>query len=364
MADLVLDMTPTCINRTAIYHIAMDTYQALSQEFQLAAQFRGAQGPLPTQAQEREAIRDAFFKDVGAFAGLSPHADELDLAPQMARTQEPILFFDPIYALYQPLRAKDVVLVLDLSTLTNPEWHSPGVVRCYERAFRKIACSPAKVATISEHCTAVMRANFAVRESEIVTVPLYLRDLPAKVAATPSPALKPKQYFLFVGSMERRKNIVGLIRAFEMSGLADEGWRLALAGGDGLGAEEIKAAAEEARGVDLLGFVSDGELAWLYENAAAFAYPSYLEGFGLPLLEAMMRGLPCMASITGASQEVCGDLGVLVDPYNAMSIVQGLRECEKRARNWSDADSLRLKQRAAHFSFENYLRVLKSALSA
>ncbi|MCX7899551.1 MAG: glycosyltransferase, partial [Methylocystis sp.] len=142
----------------------------------------------------------------------------------------------------------------------------------------------------------------------------------------------------------------------------EQGWKLALAGGKGLGWEQIHETAGKFDGVELLGFVSDDELAWLYANAAAFAYPSYLEGFGLPLLEAMANGLPCLASITGASREVCGDLGVLVDPYHMNSVVQGLVDCANASQNHDQAAAARLMARAREFSFDRYLGVLRSAL--
>lgn len=358
MRDLIIDMTPTFINKTAIYHIANDTFAALACDYRVRSQIRGE--IVGDARPERVAL--AFSDDIARFAAESAHVGELAAAPPERGERAAVLFFDPIYTLYQPLGANDVVLVLDLSTLTNPEWHAPAVVRCYEQAFRKISASRARIATISDHCTTALRANFSIPADEITTVPLYMRDLPRHEATAPAAALTPRRFFLFVGSMESRKNVVGLMRAFALSGLVEEGWTLALAGGPGIGADEIRAAARDIEGVHHLGFVTDAELAWLYENAAAFAYASYLEGFGLPLLEAMAHGVPCMASITGASPEVCLDLGVMVDPYHTISIVDGLRRCAELAQKDDPGLRARLIARAEQFTFDRYIATLKTTL--
>ncbi len=360
MQDLIVDLTPICVNRTAIYHIALDTFRALGGEA-VGFQFRGERRSMPVDRAEEQEIAGAFFQDVATWAAASPHVDEIDLTPPASDNTAFRLYFDPIYTLYRPLQKRDIVFILDLSTLTNPEWHSPGVAVTYERAFRKLMGSPARIISISEHCTALLRTSFSIPEADIVTVPLYLRDISTGQIGSPYERLTPRKFFLFVGSLEMRKNPIGLLRAFAMTGLASEGWHLALAGGKGLGWEAITVAAEELDGVELLGFVSDDELSWLYANAAVFAYPSFLEGFGLPLLEAMAHGLPCLTSITGASREVCGDLGIMVDPYETQTIVDGLLRCAAISRDVPNADRDDLIARSRTFTFDRYFSKLQEA---
>jgi glycosyltransferase involved in cell wall biosynthesis len=92
-------------------------------------------------------------------------------------------------------------------------------------------------------------------------------------------------------------------------------------------AEEMQKLAETlgiAPRVRFLGYVTDGELAYLYSRAVALAFPSLVEGFGMPVLEAMERGLPVITSNAGALAEVAGGAAVLVDPYNPSDIARAM----------------------------------------
>ena len=122
---------------------------------------------------------------------------------------------------------------------------------------------------------------------------------------------------LCVGAIQRRKNIARLAKAF--ASLPDS-WRLVLAGAaDGYGAaEELRAVDESpARSrIDVLGYVSTGQLDSLYSRASIFAFPSLDEGFGMPILEAMAHAVPVLTSNCSAMPEVAGDAALLVDPLN------------------------------------------------
>jgi glycosyltransferase involved in cell wall biosynthesis len=145
-----------------------------------------------------------------------------------------------------------------------------------------------------------------------------------------------EQMILFVGALQRRKNIARLVEAFEHT---PSGWRLALAGSSGYGAEEIMARIESSpRRADIqtLGFVSDEVLSNLYRRASIFAFPSLDEGFGMPILDAMSHGLPVLTSNISAMPEVAGGAALLVDPADTHAIATGLNQLigdsELRAR--------------------------------
>jgi len=124
-----------------------------------------------------------------------------------------------------------------------------------------------------------------------------------------------EQVILHVGAIQERKNLVRLIGAFEKA--APPGWRLVLAGSDGYGAEAVHAriAASPRRGeIEVTGWIPDDELDGWYRRAAVLAFVSLDEGFGIPALEAMGRGLAVVASRGTALEEVCGEAALLADP--------------------------------------------------
>jgi glycosyltransferase involved in cell wall biosynthesis len=130
---------------------------------------------------------------------------------------------------------------------------------------------------------------------------------------------------LHVGAIQERKNLVRLIGAFEKA--AAPGWRLVLAGSDGYGAEAVHAriAASPRRGqIEVTGWIPDEELDGWYRRAAVLAFVSLDEGFGIPALEAMGRGLAVMASRGTALEEVCGEAALLADPRDEEEIAEAL----------------------------------------
>ena|SRR5690242_10113026 len=114
-------------------------------------------------------------------------------------------------------------------------------------------------------------------------------------------------------------------------------------------------------GVRYLGHVDEPTLSALYESAAVLAFPSLYEGFGLPLLEAMARGLPAVVSKAGALPELAGDAAVLVDPEDVSSIEVGLEKAltDKALRERLSSAG---KERAQRFTWERSAEVTREAL--
>jgi glycosyltransferase involved in cell wall biosynthesis len=98
----------------------------------------------------------------------------------------------------------------------------------------------------------------------------------------------------------------------------------------------------------LLRFVEAAELAGLYRAASVFCYPSFWEGFGLPILEAMAHGAPVVTSRGGATEEIAGDAAVLVDPHDPSAIAAGIRAALERGPELALAG----RERAAGFTWE------------
>jgi alpha-1,3-rhamnosyl/mannosyltransferase len=146
-------------------------------------------------------------------------------------------------------------------------------------------------------------------------------------------------YVFFVGNLEARKNLLGLIRAFQLlkSRRPDfKELRLVLAGKPGFGFEVIREHLDrDSTDIDLKGYQSGPELAALYRGASVFAYPSFHEGFGFPVLEAMGFGVPVLTSRDSAMSEIAGSAaGALVDPASTEEIAAGLERilCDTELR--------------------------------
>lgn len=136
-----------------------------------------------------------------------------------------------------------------------------------------------------------------------------------------------KPYFLFVGTVQPRKNIERLIEAFSL--LKTNKINLVIAGKPGWLYDDIYNAPKRlgiADKVNFLGFVEGEDLPALYSGALAFVYPSLYEGFGLPLLEAMACNTPVVASKSSSIPEVVGKSGLLFNPTNINEIAESLRK--------------------------------------
>jgi glycosyltransferase involved in cell wall biosynthesis len=134
-------------------------------------------------------------------------------------------------------------------------------------------------------------------------------------------------YVLFVGTIEPRKDVPTLVAAFDRIAGDHPDLRLLLAGGRGWGWARTEAAmgrARHAARIESLGFVPDDRVAPLLRGAAAVAYPSLEEGFGLPALEALACGAPLVTTRGSAMEEVAGPAALLVDPGDADGLAHAL----------------------------------------
>lgn len=178
---------------------------------------------------------------------------------------------------------------------------------------------------LSDVIIAVSRFTAAQVEQLLGVEPARIRVVPHGVRIPTMTAVAREDLVLFVGAVQRRKNVARLVKAFER---LPDNWRLVLAGAaDGYeAAAELRAVAESPRraSIDVLGYVTTGELASLYRRARIFAFPSLDEGFGMPVLEAMAHGVPVVTSNCSALPEVAGDAAALVDPLDTEAIGEAL----------------------------------------
>ena len=167
-------------------------------------------------------------------------------------------------------------------------------------------------------------------ENKIRVIPLapnQIEDSAKKEIDLKFLKLEKKGYFLFVGQICIRKNIINLLKAFSLSGLHSD-YKLVLAGMEGKGIKIIKEAVLELgldERVELLNYIPDESLSSLYEKSAGFVFPTFYEGFGIPILEGMMNKTPVLTGNIGASPETAGGFAVEVSPFSVDEISEGLK---------------------------------------
>ena len=170
-----------------------------------------------------------------------------------------------------------------------------------------------------------------------------------------------ERYLLAVATREPRKNLGALLRAFErLASLVDD-VDFVLVGGRGWRSADLeRTLAAVGDRVKITGFVSDEELAELYAGAAAFAFPSFAEGFGLPVLEAMASGVPVVTSDRTSLPEVAGDAALLVDPDDDAGLVDALERLLTDGELAADLARRGL-ARSAQFTWEACARATRAA---
>lgn len=226
-----------------------------------------------------------------------------------------------------------VVTVHDLVFLRYPDRFRRSK-RLYLQALTGLSVRRARRVIAVSECTAndiVELLGLPRRRITVIPNGLdnpALRPLPpAEIAAFRRAKGLPDRVILYVGTLEPRKNLPALIRAYAAV-RAETGATLVLAGGKGWFYEEIFGTVRALGLADVVrfpGYVPDAELPLWYNSAEVFAYPSLYEGFGLPALEAMACGVPVIAANTSALPEVMGGAGLLVAPTDEAALAAALR---------------------------------------
>ncbi len=213
-----------------------------------------------------------------------------------------------------------VVTIHDMGLETLRDAH-PLAKRVYTRRLvPRVARKARMIVTNSEFSKWEIVRHLGIPEDRIRVTPLA-----ASPEFRPVPAHVQNPYFLYVGNLEPRKNLERLIEAFARMPRKDQD--LVIVGnrwyhGD---AAEAKARSLGLNGrVKFMGYVPRADLPGLFSGATAFVYPSLLEGFGLPVVEAMACGAPVITSNNSSMKEVAGGAAVLVEPTNVRELTEAL----------------------------------------
>lgn len=276
------------------------------------------------------------------------------------RSEHPDIFLAPSSFIVPALLPKKIAcipIVHDLIAFQGRphEWKA----RCIERLTLGRALRKARhVCTISASTMQDLVKRFPFVPEAHVFI-LYAGPL----EANPALSIPDQQTILCPGTLCPRKNQLRLLRAYARlpQNLRDQ-YRLLLVGGRGWNDAEIVALAKRTPGAQWRGYVPEEEYRQLLSRCTALAFPSLYEGFGLPVLDALQRGIPVLTTNRGSLPEVTGDCAVTVDPESVESISEGLgmmlsdKALQQRLRACGPVQ-------ASKFSWERSAELLFSAIA-
>jgi glycosyltransferase involved in cell wall biosynthesis len=245
--------------------------------------------------------------------------------------------------------AAQLVTIHDVHFLAHPERTSQEIRRDYPTLAGAHARRADRIIVSSRFAAGEVQRAFNIDPEKIAICPAGAPEwTDGRVGGDPS------GYILFMGTLEARKNIGGLLHAYgQVLSRNASAPRLVVAGGAGPDAgpwlEQIR-TPPLADHVDYLGYVASERRQALFAGARVFVLPSFEEGFGLPALEAMAAGVPVVASSRGALPEVVGDAGIMIDPDDTTALAVALERIIGDARLRAQLSS-RGRQQAAGFSW-------------
>jgi glycosyltransferase involved in cell wall biosynthesis len=206
-------------------------------------------------------------------------------------------------------RTPSVVTVHGVASRWIDVARNPRQERTWRSRVSRAIKSTDRLITVSQSAADDISEVFSVKRDDIRVIPhgidSSLFGTPTQLSSTLRATL-PREFALYVGNVEPRKNLIELVRAFDSPEVAALSLPLVIAGRPAWNYAEAIGVIESAANVIYLGFVSDADRIALMQNCSLFVFPSLYEGFGLPVLEAMAAGAPVVASRRGSLREVAG----------------------------------------------------------
>lgn len=291
-------------------------------------------------------LSSVFNKPIGDF---SHYEKEIDF------------FFAPDHHIPHFKNTPVIATVMDIIPLIHPEWVSQKLRKFKNFAFKKSILSAKHIITISEHSKQDIVNFLNISSDKISVVPLGVDDKyfyrvdKAEREAVLNKFNIDKNFFLFIGTLQPRKNIMRIIEAYEQLPKAvKETNILVIAGQNGWRTDELLKKIEylEKNGYGKwLNYVKEQDVFALLQSAVGLVYPSLYEGFGLPVIEAFASQCPVVSSSTTSIPEVAGDAALLVNPLSAKEIAGAMEmlAVDKNLRNELIAKGLK---RAKEFTWE------------
>lgn len=235
----------------------------------------------------------------------------------------------PNFVSYPSLgRTPSATVIHDLGYIDFPEYVQAPNRRFLAHYIPRSLKRSRFTIVISDVTKKAIMKHYGTPANKFVLTPIP----PPTTKAKPSkPNYISGKYILFVGTLEPRKNFINLVRAYMLlpENIRDK-YGLVLAGGQGWYVDkdinEIAKLQKSGANIIMTGYFSDEEKTWLFENASLFVQPSHLEGFGMPILEAMEANAPTIVSDIDIFHEVSGDASLYFDHNNPESIAHSIKK--------------------------------------
>lgn len=307
------------------------------------------------EVSKRLSLPKRFIKPSRALGQVSGHFWEQFILPNLLQKDE--LLWSPANAGSWSV-SRQVLTIHDASVFDHPEWFRPAFATWTQLSWKILSKRVRAIITVSEFSKRRLKYHLGLPDEKIHVVyngvgePFLTQSVKCVEEVKKKLGIR-KPYFLFVGTMEPRKNLKGVMEAWAVAGL-DE-YELFVSGASG------DVFANWVSHAESVTYVDDQDLPALYSGATAFVFPSLYEGFGLPVLEAMACGTPVITSNSTSLAEVFGDSALLVSPEKPKEISDAMRAI---LENRSLADKLRERgfQKARDLTWEKSAREIESVL--
>lgn len=262
-------------------------------------------------------------------------------------------------------QGRSVVTIHDLSALLHPEKHRARLVRRARLRLPLVVRFADRIITPTESVKREVCQRFKVKPGKVTAIHSAARNSFKPMPFAQTAELRKRlgvedDFLLFVGTLEPRKNLLTLLKAFEqINAQSAHRPQLVIAGGEGWLMDDMFSFIRKSSISERLcftGYLSDEELRGLYSACKVFLYPSVYEGFGLPPLEAMACGAPVIAGRIPSLMEVLGSSARLVDPLDVNELARTIVELleDENQRQMLGAAGL---ERAREFSWEKTARL-------
>jgi glycosyltransferase involved in cell wall biosynthesis len=317
-------------------------------EFIAYTSVRGAEEYVPSRIRTRRVSENPFVR-LGLDLARHVRAD----APDLLHVQYTAPLFCP---------APVVVSIHDVSYLEHPEFFTTSRRVQLRISVERTVRRAAKILTLSEFSRQGIARSYGLDPDRIAVVPAACSEIFKPVSRPKAKSFVEgrfgitQPFVLNVGDLQPRKNPLGLIRAFEelIGNCPELPHHLVLVGKDTWYAPKVHQAAENSpfgNRIHFTGYVDDAELLQLYNACEIFVFPSFYEGFGIPILEAMACGRAVACANTSAMPEVAGTAAVLFDPHSTEAMMTSMRDLLRNAELRARKERLG-QQNAARFSWK------------